>query len=655
MLVVSVLPVLIVSAISIKHVVEQAESLTLEKAQGYVKGGSLELSEFFSSRKSEIRTYANAKLLQTLDFNLIGPYLLGELDKNSFAYEKFIFGLPNGHFYNTAGGNVWQAGLRTFNDKDPEAKPKSISSRDYWKYALGENEANERRVYDSSPMISFTTGAKQVVISATVLSEEGKAVAMLGGAVDWPTMKGQVDAVRDNIQRYLGGEAKFFLTSSDGVYWHHWDLEKVVRVKFDDKGNSVKSSIGESVIVKSKITEEEVPELREAGKKMIAGESGVAKYFDPISGDEQYLIYAPIKSANYSVGVVIPRMTIMAPTLRLKLTLFFITLSAVVAIFLFAFILVGAVVKPIVRLRQSTAKISSGEWLQGIIPKGNDEITELTRDFNVMVDSLQKREMEVRELNVELESRVEARTMELNKQTKELEKSNAELENFAYIASHDLQEPARMVSSFTKLLSEKYGDQLDGKGRKYIANAYDSSVRMRRLISDLLEYSKVGTEQQPLEKVDLNQTLSRVLDDLHLFTKECNSHILVQGELPEIWVDEMQMSRLFQNLIQNAVKYRHDSRDPIVQISVLEKEACWEFSFKDNGVGIEEEHFEKAFKIFQRLVGRDKYEGTGIGLALCKRIVERHKGTIWIESKVNEGSVFMFTISKMRQEVVCES
>ena len=225
-----------------------------------------------------------------------------------------------------------------------------------------------------------------------------------------------------------------------------------------------------------------------------------------------------------------------------------------------------------------------------------------------------------------------------------LQESNEELQRFAYVASHDLQEPLRMVGSYLQLLERRYGDRLDGDAREFMDFAIDGAERMKGLINDLLDYSRVESRGKPFELTDLNVILNRSKRNLSLVIEESGAQVIAE-ELPEIKVDAEQITQLFQNLIGNALKFHKKDEKPVVQLSVQKKEErFWEFSVSDNGIGIAPEYYERIFVIFQRLHTKEEYAGTGIGLAICKRIVERHGGKIWLNSKPGEGTTFYFTL-----------
>ena len=233
----------------------------------------------------------------------------------------------------------------------------------------------------------------------------------------------------------------------------------------------------------------------------------------------------------------------------------------------------------------------------------------------------------------------------LNRLLLELERSNKELELFAYVASHDLQEPLRMVSSYTQLLERRYSEKLDDDAREFIGYAVDGANRMQRLINDLLEFSRVSTRGKPLERTDVGEILDNVRVNLSVAIEESGA-LVTSDPMPIVPADAGQLGQLLQNLVGNGLKFRNGER-PMVHVGAVEGEHHWEFSVRDNGIGIDQQYFERIFLLFQRLHAKGEYPGTGIGLALCKRIVERHGGRIWLESSPGTGSTFFFTIPKL--------
>ena len=232
--------------------------------------------------------------------------------------------------------------------------------------------------------------------------------------------------------------------------------------------------------------------------------------------------------------------------------------------------------------------------------------------------------------------------------TEDLRRSNDELQQFTYVASHDLREPLRMVSGYMALLEKKYSASLDERGKEYVQFAMDGAKRMDALIIDLLAYSRAGTTPLKPKAVDLGTVVERALNNLGPAIEESHANIEV-SRMPAVSADETQMLQVFQNLIGNAIKYRGEET-PRIRVAAKEGESAWEITVRDNGIGIPPEQQHRLFQMFVRLHTRSEYEGTGIGLALARRIVERHGGRIWVESDGRTGSTFRFTISKDLKE-----
>lgn len=226
----------------------------------------------------------------------------------------------------------------------------------------------------------------------------------------------------------------------------------------------------------------------------------------------------------------------------------------------------------------------------------------------------------------------------------ELRRSNQELEHFAYVASHDLQEPLRMVSSYTQLLARRYAGQLDADADEFIGYAVDGATRMQRLIQDLLAYSRVGTKAHDFTPTPSGRALERALANLRASIEESGA-IVTADELPQVVADEAQLVQLFQNLVGNSIRYQQSGSVAHIHVSCAPADNdTWRFSVRDNGIGIDSQYFDRIFGMFQRLHGRDEYAGTGIGLAICKKIVERHGGTLTVESEPGHGSTFFFDL-----------
>lgn len=271
--------------------------------------------------------------------------------------------------------------------------------------------------------------------------------------------------------------------------------------------------------------------------------------------------------------------------------------------------------------------------------------------MQVAIETERRQLREMGEFNKRLQDEIQQRKDSedaLREASVKLASSNEDLQQFAYVASHDLQEPLRAVGGFLSLIASRYKGKLDPEAETWINHAVDGSKRMRALINDLLTFSRLESRSETPTKTDCNLALEEAKENLSLVIDETEAHI-VSVRLPSVLGEQGQLVQLFQNLIGNGLKFR-SAEKPIITINVDRKDDDWVFSVKDNGVGFDQEHSDRIFVIFQRLQGRDEYEGTGIGLALCKKIVERHGGEIWAESEVGKGSTFFFTIPVLKGE-----
>jgi signal transduction histidine kinase len=290
------------------------------------------------------------------------------------------------------------------------------------------------------------------------------------------------------------------------------------------------------------------------------------------------------------------------------------------------------VVRPLDSLGDQTRLVTAGEFDRPIEPVGPPEIMAVAADTEGMR----------RRIRAELAAMEEARE-QLAAQAEELARSNADLEQFAYVASHDLQEPLRKVTSFCQLLQRRYQGQLDERADQYIEFAVDGAKRMQALINDLLAFSRVGRTSEAFVPVDCDEALDRALRNLDAAIDDAGAKVRRKGPLPEVEGDPSLLAALFQNVVSNALKFRSDA-PPRVEISAAQMDGEWSFRVADNGIGIEETYAERVFVIFQRLHARELYPGTGIGLALCKKIVEFHGGRIWIDTDVPEGTAVCWTL-----------
>ncbi|HXB93714.1 MAG TPA: ATP-binding protein [Puia sp.] len=317
--------------------------------------------------------------------------------------------------------------------------------------------------------------------------------------------------------------------------------------------------------------------------------------------------------------------------------LFFVALTVECTGLLLAITVSRGIQKGLREILLSARSVTKGDFSRKANTYSTDEIGTLAQNFNSMAVALEHLEKENRDVNNSLERKVRQRTSEI-------ESKNKELEQFAYVASHDLQEPLRTISGFVDLLQKEYRPRLDGNGHLYLDYLSQASDRMKTLIKDLLDYSRIGREKEAMP-VDCNVLLAEVLADLGESIREGGATIR-PGQLPVLRAYPTELKLLFQNLITNAIKFRQPGRSPEICIMASADDGQWKFVVSDNGIGIEPQFLDRIFIIFQRLHNRAQYEGSGIGLAHCKKIVELHGGAIWADSQPGDGSRFYFTISR---------
>jgi len=350
-----------------------------------------------------------------------------------------------------------------------------------------------------------------------------------------------------------------------------------------------------------------------------------------LGGEERLAGYAQIPELGWGVVVERPLTAAVAAANSARELAFAVHLVLVGGAILIGVTAAGLLTRPLEALAREATRFGEGDPAVSLPESGVAEVANLAAAFEEMRTRLAAR-------TAERERAEEA----LRGHARELARSNAELEEFAYVASHDLQEPLRMIKSYLQLLQKRHGRKLDLDAHQFLAYAVDGATRMQQLINDLLAYSRVGTTKAELVPTDCRVALEGVREDLKMTIDESGGGV-THDPLPTVMGDALQIRQLFQNLIANAIKFQN-SAPPHVHVSAERHGGEWVFSVRDNGIGIAPEYAERIFVIFQRLHTRTEYPGTGIGLAICKRIVERHGGRIWVESQPGQGATFRFTI-----------
>jgi signal transduction histidine kinase len=382
-----------------------------------------------------------------------------------------------------------------------------------------------------------------------------------------------------------------------------------------------------------------------------------------LNGARVILVSREIPLGEQTLNLVIerPLSEAFAPTLRSVLVTVAVVSAALIAAVALGYLVVRQIIQPIVGLASTSRALATGDLSQRAQAGGDDELGALAESFNSMADqlqltigSLEQRVTERTQALLRANEELETEVAERRRAEEELARSNAELEQFAYVASHDLQEPLRKIQAFGDLLATRDGEALSEQGRDYLERMQNAARRMQTLINDLLAFARVSTRGQPFAPVDLTEVAREVVSDLHIRIEQSGGRVEL-GDLPQIDADHTQMRQLLQNLVGNALKFQQDDTAPLIKVygqllNGREQPLC-QINVEDNGIGFDEKYLDRIFIPFQRLHGRDEYGGTGIGLAICSKIVQRHGGSITAESTPGRGSTFIITLPTKQSKV----
>jgi len=459
---------------------------------------------------------------------------------------------------------------------------------------------------------SVTRQTLAMTIGTPISDGEGNVIAVLAGHVDLSDLSELMTGLSQTEDAYLVSKLNFFVTDP----------------KFGDGYALTRTVFTESV---------------QAG---LAGNDGVG-FYDDYRGVPVIAAYRWIPEGELSLITEVEQAEAFAAVADLRWTVFAISLAVGLFAALCGYLVARTVTKPVRELVAGTEQIGKGNLKYRVATAAKDEIGELSRAFDRMTEKLTEALVSRDELAKEIAVRKRAER-ELKETVKELERSNADLGQFAYVASHDLQEPLRMVASYTQLLGMRYKDKLDDDAIEFINYAMGGAKRMQQLIDGLLLYSRVGTRGKSFKPADCETVLQASLANLDVAIRESRT-VVTHDHLPSVIADEGQLTALLQNLIGNAIKFQERGKLPRIHVSAEKNQDELIFSVKDNGIGIDPKYSERIFIIFQRLHS-DEYPGTGAGLAIAKKIVERHGGRIWVESKPGKGSTFYFTIPRRTQK-----
>ena len=467
----------------------------------------------------------------------------------------------------------------------------------------------QKNTYIQNVYYSMTLQQPGMVISTPIKDPGGRHVAVLAARLNLKDLSSIMEERSDlkaTEDTYLVNPQNYFIT--EPRYGKEYALRKTVYTQ------GVENAL-----------------QGQHGTTLYPGYRGI-----PVIGAYQYL-----PERKLAIITEIDQEEYLAPIKRLQRTTLGIAALMAVLSLLVGWISANALLQPLLRLVAAVNTTSADNLVFTESIPGKHEIARLAKAFAKMTERLRDTVVSRNELLKEVEVRKTAEE-ELQITLVQLNRSNKELEQFAYVASHDLQEPLRMVSSYVQLLAERYKDQLDAPAQKFIHYAVDGAVRMQVLIQDLLDFSRVSTRGLNFTRIDCNLLLAETLDNLQNALTVSGAAV-THDQLPVVYGDRIQIVQVFQNLIANSIKFCTNT-PPRVHVSAELSDGKWRFSVQDNGIGIDAKYADKIFVIFQRLHTREEYPGTGIGLALCKRIVERHGGEIGFLSEVGKGSTFYFTL-----------
>ncbi|TMO54140.1 hybrid sensor histidine kinase/response regulator [Pseudoalteromonas phenolica] len=638
----SLLPLLVVFVVVISHSSQQARRFSLDAAQAKSQNVAAVFEQYFVAKVAEVALMSQDPRVKSMDFASMRSYLIAEKFRQTHSFEKFIVGTLEGTFYNTEGGNPYQGLRRTFDDKSPSAKPKTIIKRDYWQATIGTNKTGSVVNYVSEPMISYTTGVRQIVIASTIFDENFNLVGLLGGAVPWQEVDRLVEQVQREVMHSFWSDAKFLLVSKSGIYMYHWEPDKVIQLK-SENNKWVLNDIGEKISIRKKITQESDPQLQKIGLHMLAGYSGIREVYDPISEQQKHYFYSPIPSTGYAIAVVLPNEVIFAPVKALQMQLWGILCILSLALIFLSRWLSTRFYQPINSLINAATCISKGNYDFKVNTKGKDEIGQLSRAFMVMKDQVFLR-------NVELERRVDSRTKDLQNAIEQAQDALNVKSRFLANMSHEIRTPMNGILGTLNLL--KLEGPLSGKQQEYLDIGIKSSEHLLEIINNILNIAKLEAGNEKVEYTVFSlkgsvehviKMLSPMVDKEYIQFKACWG----EGAPDFIETDKTRLEQLLVNLIGNSIKFT-ESGHIFIHIDTGSRENVSELSIcvEDTGIGIDSGDQQKVFEPFSQVDESHsrQFGGTGLGLSLCKQIVSLLGGNIKLESEPSKGTKITFTI-----------
>jgi signal transduction histidine kinase/CheY-like chemotaxis protein len=608
---------------------------------------SQSIGAYFSKRMAEMAIYSRNPSVSSMKYSEFINYLQSEQQNNSNNYEKFIVGTPEGYFYNTSGHNMFFAGLRTSNDKSTDANRLSIAKRDYWKRTVGNNQNNKSVLYISNPMISYTTGAKQIVVASSII-QDSVVKGMIGGAIKWERFSEILKELKKDSISKSKKKVEVVLISPDGTYWDHWDKDKIIKYYKDPISN--KFVIGVEGNKKAKsfsvLDDKKSDFYKQYQDKETFGKfkkiSDKGKKFD--------LSFVKIPGTGYVLGM---KTELDQPFVGDNYYIYTVLILFILAIFIISIL-----------AKKLTKKLDQNISILDSLTKGHGEKSSLIAkkiDFldvefrpyaMALIDNLsmlKKKENDLQVLSEILEIKVNDRTAELNIQRERAELANQAKTTFLSNMSHELRTPLNAVIGHTQLL-ERTDNHSEMK--TYAGLITESSLSLLEVINDILDISKI--EYEGLSITEEKFSLVEVLDKLeNIYSSLCQKKGISfkysnsASNISNLIGDKIKIKQVITNLIGNAIKFTDEG---IVSLEIDSQQnndkSIVEIIIRDTGIGMGKESLEKIFNPFSQAdetVTRN-FGGTGLGLTICKKIIEKMNGTITVESEEGEGSVFTVSI-----------
>jgi len=657
LLLVGSLPAVLISYETFNHNSEQVKDFSIDLAVSKLHNIATGLSNEFKEAERYVTLYARHPSLQAMQYEKFIPLLKSELSRLKPKYEKFIIGKPNGHFFNTSGANILQGGIRTFDDSSATAKPKSIHKRDYWQATIPNNSQAVPLSYISNPMISYTTGVKQVVIASSILNKQQELVGMVGLSIGWKRIDEIINNLVDKSFADSPEKAKIMLVSGDGTYWYHWQSDKVIQLAKDGDGNILLNKEGEKAALKFNILKEKNEALTAIGREMVLGQPGI-KLFD-IEGRRQHIIYQPIEGSSYAIALTIDDEIIMTPVYEaLKHYLGILGLSLIL-IMLIGIAIARYFSSPIAELIHKLTSLAQGKKTEKTIRSKTKELQTLSQaifnlydKINLQTKNLKVHENEVMELNKVLETKVKQRTEELEKTLTIAEEANKSKSIFLSNMSHEIRTPMNGIIGLTELC---LGTELNQQQQNYLNKVMISSKTLMKIINEILDFNKIESNKIELEEtsVELIQ-VAREAESLMLpaaSEKGIEFKFELAHSLPKhVITDPFRLTQIILNLCGNAIKFTHEGSVtleifPVKSTLCNHTETRIRFAVTDTGVGIKNsKDLFTPFKQEDASTTR-KFGGTGLGLTISKRLVDLMGGTLVLESEHGKGTCFSFDLT----------